>query len=164
LLTSPTSAVAIAHKLADLGFLGTVGSDTLYDPANPSIAPGVTALTTIAPYEANTAAIKRMTVDVHAFKSDQVLTPAVAAGYWSADLFLAILRRVGRQLTVARFQRAANASGFRYAVPDTVGGSSWPAMHAQGIPCGALVQNDGTQYFVAEAYRCGRTIPVRPRR
>jgi hypothetical protein len=35
----------------------------------------------------------------------------------------------------------------------------------QGVPCGALVQSDGSQYVVAEPYTCGKPIIVkRPKR
>ena len=57
----------------------------------------------------------------------------------------------------------ANGGGYSYEVPGTVGRSTWPAMHTHGIPCGALVQGDGTRYFVAEPYRCDPPIPIRAR-
>ena len=138
-----------------LAYTGTVGSDALYDPATPSISNGVTTLTTVAPLEQDTAANRRMAADVRAIKADQVITPAVAAGYWAADLFVAILRKTGKQLTVKRFLAVANGGSFRHAVAGTVGPTTWPAMHEQGVPCGALVQSDGTQYFLAQPYRCG---------
>jgi hypothetical protein len=31
----------------------------------------------------------------------------------------------------------------------------------QAVPCGALVQSDGSQYFVAEPYRCGPSLVVK---
>jgi hypothetical protein len=46
-------------------------------------------------------------------------------------------------------------------VPSTIGTSRWPAAHLQGVPCGALVQSDGSQYVVAEPYACGKPIVVK---
>ena len=160
LLTTPAVAAALAAKLAALGYTGTVGSDALYDPATPSISNGITTLTTVAPVEQDTAANRRMVADVRAIKADQVITPAVAAGYWAADLFVATLRKAGKQLTVKRFLAAANGGSFRHAVAGTVGPTAWPAMHEQAVPCGALVQSDGTRYFLAQPYRCGATIKL----
>jgi hypothetical protein len=60
-------------------------------------------------------------------------------------------------LTAARFLAAANG-GFSFSVPDTVGTSTWPAMHSQSVPCGALLQSDGSRYFVVEQYRCGDPV------
>ena len=160
LLTPPAVAAGLAAKLAALGYTGTVGSDSLYDPAVPSISNGVTTLTTVAPFEQDTAANRRMVADVRALKPDQAITPAVASGYWAADLFVAALRETGKQLTVKRFLATANGGKFRHAVAGTVGPTSWPAMHQQAVPCGALVQSDGTKYFLAQPYRCGATIKL----
>lgn len=160
LLTPPAIAAALAAKLAALGYTGTVGTDALYDPATPSVSNGVTTLTTVAPLEQDTVANRRMIADVRVIKADQQITPAVAAGYWAADLFVAILRKVGKQLTVKRFLAVANGGSFRHAVAGTVGPTTWPAMHNQAVPCGALVQSDGTQYLLAQPYRCGTTIKL----
>ena len=73
-----------------------------------------------------------------------------------------VLRAVGKNLTVARFLRAANGGSFRYSVAGTIGESAWPAMHTRGVPCGALTQSTGTHYLVAVPYRCGKPIKLKP--
>jgi hypothetical protein len=158
-LTAPATAASLAARIGALGFTGTIGSAGLYDPANPAIANGVTALTTTAPLEQDTPATRRMIADVKAIRPDQAVTPAVAAGYWSADLFVAALRATGRNLTASRFLTAANRD-FHHEVPATVGPTTWPAMHTTGVPCGALVQSDGTRYFLAVPYTCGKPVKV----
>jgi ABC-type branched-subunit amino acid transport system substrate-binding protein len=158
-LTSSATAASLAARIGALGFTGTIGSQALYDPANPAIANGVTALTTTAPFEQDTAATRQMIADVKAIRPEQPVTPAVAGGYWSADLFVAALRATGRNLTVSRFLAAANKD-FHHEVPATVGPTTWPAMHATGVPCGALVQSDGTRYFLAVPYTCGKPVRV----
>ena len=163
LLTTGANALALAQQLAALGYTGTVGvGDSLYTPAAPAVGAGITVLTPVAPIEAATAAIRRMTADVRAVDATAAITPAVAEGYFAADFFLAVLRRVGRTLTAKRFAAAVNGGGFAYQVAGTVGRSTWPAMHTQALPCGALVQGDGTQYFVAEPYRCDPPIRISP--
>jgi hypothetical protein len=107
-----------------------------------------------------------MAADVESFAAGTQLTPGGAAGYWSADAFVRVLATVGKRLTRARFLTAANRSTF--SVPATIGRVSWPAMHSQGVPCGALVQSDGARYLVVEPYRCGaplvqKTKPAKPR-
>ena len=62
-----------------------------------------------------------------------------------------------------RFLATANGGATRTRSPGTIGRSAWPAMHTQGIPCGALVQGDGTQYLVAEPYRCDLPIAIKAR-
>jgi ABC-type branched-subunit amino acid transport system substrate-binding protein len=154
-LTTPATVSALAQELAARGYTGTVGAqDALYLPQAPAFGSGLTILTTIAPLESDTAALRRMTADVHEVDANATVTPAVARGYFAADFFVRVLARAGRRLTTARFLDVANRSGFSYAVTATVGQSTWPAMHARAIPCGALVQGDGTGYVVIEPYRC----------
>jgi len=155
ILAVPATVSALAQELAARGYTGTVGAqDALYLPQTPAAGSGLTILTTIAPLEADTAALRRMTADVHAVDADATVTPAVARGYFAADFFVRVMTRVGRRLSTERFLEAANRSGFSYSVTATIGKSTWPAMHARPVPCGALVQGDGTGYVVIEPYRC----------
>ncbi len=164
LLTTSATAFAIAQQLAALGYTGTVGAgDSLYAPSAPAFGAGLTALVPLAPIEADTPAIRRMIADVRSVDSAAVITPAVAEGYFAADFFLDVLRRVGRKLTAKRFVATANGEDYSYEVAGTIGRSTWPAMHTQAIPCGALVQGDGTQYFMAEPYRCDPPIKIKAR-
>ena len=154
LLTSPPATTGIAQLLAQIGFTGTIAADaSMYQPTSPASASGLTVLTPYAPFEQSTPANRRLAADVEAFAPGTQLTPGIAAGYWSADLFLQMLTKTGKHPTRERF--LAVARKFEYEVPSTVGPSRWPAMHSQGVPCGALVQSDGAQYVVAEPYRAG---------
>lgn len=158
LLTSSATAAALARQLTLLAFTGTVATDgAFYQPTAPALADGLTVLVPYAPFEQSTVANRRLAADVEAFAAGTALTPGVAAGYWSADAFLAALGRTGKSLTRDRFVAAVNR-GFSYAVPGTVGRSTWPAMHTQPVPCGALVQSDGSRYLVVERYRCAAPI------
>ena len=165
LLAANASSFGIAQQLAATGYTGTVGvGDELYTPSAPAFGTGLTALTTVAPVESSTAALHTLVADVHAVDAAAPVTPAVVQGYFAADFFLAVLERVGRKLDVSRFQSVANGGRFSYEVARTVGRSTWPAMHVQGIPCGALAQSDGTQYVVIEPYRCDTAVPLGGRR
>jgi hypothetical protein len=163
LLTSSVTTEALARQLTLLNFTGTVATgEALYQPNVPALAEGLTVLVPYAPFEQATAANRRLAADVEAFAAGTVLTPGVAAGYWSADLFLAALRRAGKSPTREGFLAAAHR-GFSYSVPGTVGRSMWPAMHSQAVPCGALVQSDGSRFLVVEPYSCGTPITRRRR-
>jgi hypothetical protein len=164
-LTTPATVSALAQELAARGYTGTVGAqDALYLPQAPAFGSGLTILTTIAPLESDTAALRRMAADVHAVDANATVTPAVARGYFAADFFVRVLARVGHRLTTQRFLDVANRSSFSYAVTATVGESTWPTMHARAIPCGALVQGDGTGYVVIEPYRCVADVTRTPKR
>jgi hypothetical protein len=159
LLASPAATTGLAQQLAQQGFTGTVAVDaSWYQPTAPAIASGLTVLVPYAPFEQATAANRRFAADVERFAPGTKLTPGIAAGYWSADLFVATLAKVGRSLSRERF--LAVARRFEHQVPATVGPVRWPPMHSQGVPCGALVQSDGSQYLVVEPYTCGKPIVV----
>jgi hypothetical protein len=160
LLTSTAVTTGIAQLLAQVGFTGTVAADaSMYQPMTPGVASGLTVLVPYAPVEQSTAANRRLAADVEAFAPGTQLTPGVVAGYWSADLFLQMLAKTGKRLTRERFLTVAQR--FAYEVPSTIGALRWPAAHAQGVPCGALVQSDGSRYLVAEPYACGKPIVVK---
>jgi hypothetical protein len=164
LLTNAGTTAGLARQLTVLGFTGTVGVPAEhYQPTAPGFAAGLTALVASAPVEQATAANQRLEADVEAFAPGTQISSSVIAGYWAADQFLAILARVGRTLTLPRFLSVANGGNFTYGVPATVGRSSWPAMHTRAIPCGALVQSDGSRYYVATPYRCDEPIVVKPK-
>ncbi len=163
LLTSPAATGGLARQLAQLGFTGTVATDaSMYQPTAPTLASGLTVLVPYAPFEQATAANRRLAADVGAFAPGTDLTPGIAAGYWSADLFVAMLQKVGKRLTRERFLAVARA--FTHDVPATVGAVRWPAMRSQGVPCGALVQSDGSRFLVVEPYSCGKPIVVPTRK
>ena len=163
LLTSPATVAGLARQLTLLGFTGTVATgDDAYQPTAPGFADGLTVLVPYAPFEQPTTANRRLAADVESFAHGTALTPGIAAGYWSADAFLAVLAKVGKHLTRDRFLAVAN-DNFSYAVSGTVGRSTWPPMHSQSVPCGALVQSDGSRYLVVEPYRCGESLVRRGR-
>ena len=57
-----------------------------------------------------------MIADVRSVDSAAVITPAVVEGYFAADFFLDVLRRVGRKLTAKRFVATANRGNYSYEV------------------------------------------------
>jgi hypothetical protein len=161
LLSSPAATTGLAQLVAQVGFTGTVAADaSMYQPTTPASTSGLTVLVPYAPLEQATAANRKLAADVEAFAPGTKLSAGIAAGYWSADLFLRMLGKTGKRLTRERFLAVART--FHYEVASTVGPSRWPAMHSRGVPCGALVQSDGTQYVVVEPYACGSPIVVKP--
>jgi ABC-type branched-subunit amino acid transport system substrate-binding protein len=162
LLTDTGRSADLAGQLVAGGSTATiVVGPEFYVPTDPSPANGLTVLTPIAPLEETTAANRRLAADVEAFAPGTVLTPAIATGYWSADLFVHALARTGKQLTRARLLDALNGEQFTYAVPATIGRSTWPEMHTQPVPCGSLAQSDGTQFLVVAPYACAQVAAAK---
>ena len=67
------------------------------------------------------------------FDGDGLLDIA-ATGYYSADMFIQILKKVGPNLTPEAFQQAA--ANFTYSIPNVVGPTYYPAGFQTGPPCG----------------------------
>ena len=90
-------------------------------------------------------------------RAGTVLTPAVAAGYWSPPTSSSTCSGdVGKQLTARALRRGRerrSTSPTRCPARSAV--RTWPAMHTQGVPCGAL----GAER--RHAVPRGRALPVR---
>ncbi len=155
LLTSPAATSGIAgSSRPQVGFTGTVAADDVDVPADdagrrPMASP---CSCRTRPFEQATAANRRLAADVEAFAPGTKLTPGVAAGYWSADLFLAVLAKVGKHLTRARFLAVANGD-FSYQVAGTVGPSTWP----RDAHAGRAVRRTRAERRLA--VRRGRALP-----
>lgn len=162
LLGGPSNVVGMEQAITASGYLGLVTNQIQYAPN--LVAPAVNALvfTQTAPTEsaASNAAMQQLVADVQKIAPDQPIDPGVIAGYWSADLFLAAVRKAGKQLTTGSLLRAANRK-FTYQVADTVGPTTFPGAHALPTPCGALVSSNGTAYAVKVPYSCGRVVPIK---
>jgi hypothetical protein len=164
LVTGAGRTAELAGQLVAAGSTATiVVGNEFYAPGAPTVATGLTVLVPLAPFEELTAANRRMVADIEAFSPGTALTTALAQGYWSADLFVRALDRTGRRLTRDRLLRVLNGDDFIYEVAGTVGRSTWPEMHTQPVPCGSLLQSDGTQYLVVAPYRCALGTEPRAR-
>lgn len=156
------SVAGVQQALGAAGYHGVFTNQLEYDPQLVSSAAGASVMLQTAAYETFLAnpPIAQLATDVHAVAPDQVLNQAVAAGYWSADLFIAALKRAGKNLTVQHLLAVANKD-FTYEVPSTIGTTTFPAAHNKPTPCGTLVRGDGTGFTVTVPFMCGRVVPVK---
>jgi hypothetical protein len=149
------------QALAAKAFAGVFTNQIEYAPYFVAPAVNASVLTQTAPVEAtDNPAMQQLVADVQKVAPDQPIDPAVIAGYWSADLFLAAVQKAGKKLTPAALEKAANTK-FTYEVPNTVGPTTFPAAHALPTPCGALVSSNGTAFAVKVPYTCGRVVPIK---
>ncbi|WP_367046441.1 ABC transporter substrate-binding protein [Streptomyces sp. Je 1-332] len=147
------------------GFKGVITDPTDYDPgllaksATRKALDGVHILLSFQPFEQKTAAMKQFKADIRKTAGEDVpLNMHMMTGYMSADLFLSIAEKAGKDLTVNAFQAAANG----FSDKDTmVGDRSLPKGQKESFGCGALVQlKDGT-YSVSSPFRCYEPIPFK---
>ena len=153
------NVIGISGKLRELGYQGVLTNALGYDPRLVSVLAGATALAAFAPFEsaATNRPMQRLIDDVRAVQPDAALTPQLAAGYFSADLFVKVARKVGKRLTPKRFLGVAN-DDFEWRLKRTAGPTTFPEGHTVPTPCGALVQSDGSAFQVVLPYRCGELI------
>lgn len=161
LLTSFQNTLPLSKKLVELGYEGVITNAIGYDPSLVSTVTGQAVYLQYAPPEQKTAANVQLDKDVQAFKPGAKYTQALLAGYWSADLFIALLEKTGKDLSVEKMLATANGGDFTYEVAETVGKSEWPKMHTEGIPCGSLVVSNGNAYEAKVPYLCGAPIKLK---
>ncbi|MGW7342893.1 ABC transporter substrate-binding protein [Streptomyces sp. NPDC054854] len=146
------------------GYKGLLSDPTDYDPgllakdATKQALDGVHVLLQFEPFESDSAGMARFKADIRAAAGGQdvPLNMHMLTGYMSADLFLAIAQKAGKDLTVASFQAAAQ--GFS----DTgtlVGDRSEPKGQKDSFGCGALVRLKDGKYEVSVPFKCHEPIP-----
>jgi len=151
--------------MAAAGYKGIELDGVTYDPdlltstSTRTEEDGEYSLVPFEPFQSDTPAVKTM---VDAFK--KVAGPGVvpseymAYGYWMADMFIAMLKKTGHDLTSATFQAAT--SDFNYQVPGGVGRVSFPADHSGPSPCSALVEAKGFSFVTKVPLTCYSTVPL----
>ena len=158
---SYSNVAGVQQVLRDASYFGTFTNLVQYDPNLVAQASGASVFVQAAPTEAagNTSAMRQLVADVRKVAPAQPINQSVIAGYLSADLFLAAVKKAGPDLTVGKLIGVANAR-FTYQLPGVAGPTKFPAGHDRPTPCGSLVRSNGTSFQIAAAYTCGRIVKV----
>jgi branched-chain amino acid transport system substrate-binding protein len=152
----------LQNKLLELGYQGVLTNAVGYDPRIASQYVGSSVFIQFNAFESaqqGNTAMQQIIDEVRAVKPDQLLTQPVLAGYLSADMFVQMLKKTGKNLTETRFLRAANRN-FKYELKDVVGSITFPAGHERGGTCGTLVESDGTNYTIRVPFDCYKRVKV----
>ncbi|MEV7277410.1 ABC transporter substrate-binding protein [Streptomyces sp. NPDC093111] len=156
--------IGLFTALKRAGYKGVLSDPTDYDPgllakdATRQALDGVVVLLQFQPFESDSPAMRRFKADIRkaAGGKDVPLNMHMLTGYMSADLFLSIAAKAGKELSVESFQKAA--AGFS----DTgtlVGDRAEPKGQKESFGCGALVRLTNGRYEVAVPFRCYPPIP-----
>ncbi|MER5442674.1 ABC transporter substrate-binding protein [Streptomyces sp. NPDC002790] len=148
------------------GYKGVLTDPTDYDPgllakkATKQALDGVHVLLSFEPFEASTPGMRQFKADIKKASGGKEipLNMHMMTGYMSADLFLSIAKKAGKNLTVESFQKAAN--GFS----DTgtlVGDRALPRGRTESFGCGALAQLKDGAYRVSSSFKCYPPIPFK---
>jgi len=154
----PESDASMISELENLGFKGNDFNFSLYDPRAVAIAKGSDTLVTFEPWEANTPAVQTMRQRVLAVDPKAILGQATLIGYWSAEMFIAALKKAGPNATPASTIKALN-SGFNFGVSGGIGTTTYPQDHTALSTCLSVVTSNGKAYHVAVPLTCPALIP-----
>jgi F0F1-type ATP synthase membrane subunit c/vacuolar-type H+-ATPase subunit K len=165
-VTKPPNIVGLSNSLRNSGFKGiqvnavTYGQSFLASGLSQAALNGEYVYIQYGSFENGSAANKQMLADVKAVAPQQTqLTQDIAIGYYSADLFLHDLQKVGHTLSRKAFLAAAN-DGSTYQVPDGLGNLSYPKNHVSAVPCGSLVQVQDKAFVNKVSLNCFDAVPL----
>ncbi|WP_306333555.1 ABC transporter substrate-binding protein [Streptomyces sp. KL118A] len=147
------------------GFKGVLTDPTDYDPgllaksATKKALDGVHVLLTFQPFEQDSADMRQFKEDIRKTAGENVpLNMHMMTGYMSADLFLSLAEKAGKDLTVDSFQKAADD----YSDTGTmVGDRRLRQGQKESFGCGALVQLKNGKYAVSSPFKCYEPIPFK---
>jgi branched-chain amino acid transport system substrate-binding protein len=162
-VTAFSNVTGIQQKLTELGYQGVLTNAVGYDPRLASQFVGSSVYIQFNAFESaqqGNTAMQQIIDEVRAVNPDQQLTQPVLMGYLSADMFVQMLKKTGKNLTAERFATAANKN-FRYDAKDLSGSITFPAGHTRGGTCGTLVESDGTNYTIKVPFDCYKRVKVR---
>jgi len=153
IVTSSGPVFGLSRALTQAGFKGVSTNAVLYAPQVISLGTGWSVFTGFATPESPAPEMKTVVATLNAggIATADIGQPALA-GYFAADQFIAILKKVGKNLTPERFSKVA--SNFTYEVKDVIGPTVYPASFKAGAPCGQMVTSNGTAFVVTSPYAC----------
>ena len=161
-VTAFSNVTGIQQKLTELGYQGVLTNAVGYDPRLAAQFTGSSTYIQFNAFESaqqGNTAMQQIIDEVRALKPDQMLTQPVLAGYLSADMFVQMLKKTGKNLTETSFLRAANKN-FKYDPKDLAGAVSFPAGHKTGSTCGTLVESQGASYAIRVPFGCYKRVKV----
>jgi ABC-type branched-subunit amino acid transport system substrate-binding protein len=140
------SAIPLISALRSAGYKG-ITVDAVDDSAqllqNPSTAQalqGSYVVTSFSPYPGN-AGMKQMRANAKKYgTSSTVVDDSFAQGYFSAAMFIDMVKKTGKNLTYNTFYKTANNSGYCYNGNGAMGSVCYPIGHTDYTGCVALVQ------------------------
>ena len=146
----PADAFPLSAALQQAGYKGIIHHST-YVPQLVAAAKGDQVGNTFATTESTTPAMANIVSALHAGGVTQIGQPQLSA-YFSADMFIQILKKVGPDLTPQRFQQTA--ATFTYQIPGVIGPTYYPQGFIAGAPCGEVLYSNGTKWSVSVPYQC----------
>jgi ABC-type branched-subunit amino acid transport system substrate-binding protein len=153
LVVAQNNVFGLGRALKQAGYNGIQTNAVSYAPQLTTLADGWSAFTQFATPESTSSEMSDIVATLAAggIDEDQIGQPALA-GYFSADMFVQILKKVGKNLTPENFQK--KAAKIKYSIDNVIGPTVYPASFKAGAPCGQLATSDGTAWSVTAPFDC----------
>jgi len=151
LVVAPSSVYGLGPALTQAGFTGVDTNAVAYVPSLATVTKGWQAFTQFATPESTSSEMAEINSNLKAAGIATVGQPGLA-GYFAADMFVQILKKVGKDLTPEKFQ--AVAAKFKYQIPNVVGPTVYPAGFKAGSPCGQFAESNGSTFSVTADFAC----------
>jgi ABC-type branched-subunit amino acid transport system substrate-binding protein len=152
-LLAPTVDIGVLGTLDQDGFKGTDFNFSLYDPRVVSLAKGGNTIVGQVPFEEATPAVTKMVTQLKATSSSVVLSQPTEAGYITAEMFVAALKKAGPSVTGPSLIKTLNA-GFTFSGGGLAGPTTFPYGHIAQGNCSSVVSSNGTKYTVVVPLSC----------
>ncbi|GAA3076464.1 hypothetical protein GCM10020254_20520 [Streptomyces goshikiensis] len=112
------------------------------------------------PFESANPRMDQFKADIKAASGGREvpLNMHMLTGYMSADLFVSIALKAGKDLTVAHFQNAARSFSDTGTL---VGDRAEPKGQKESFGCGALVRLKDGAYEVSVPFKCYEPVPFK---
>lgn len=158
--------IGLFTSLKRSGYKGLLSDPTDYDPgllakdATKQALDGVHVLLQFEPFESTNPKMDQFKADIKAASGglEVPLNMHMMTGYMSADLFVSIAQKAGKDLTVESFQTAAQSFSDTGTL---VGDRALPKGQKDSFGCGALVQLKNGAYEVSVPFKCYEPIPFK---
>ncbi|MGW3054803.1 ABC transporter substrate-binding protein [Streptomyces goshikiensis] len=158
--------IGLFTALKRAGYRGLLSDPTDYDPAllakdtTRQALDGVHVLLQFEPFESANPSMEQFKADIKAASGGREvpLNMHMLTGYMSADLFVSIALKAGKDLTVAHFQNAARSFSDTGTL---VGDRAEPKGQKESFGCGALVRLKDGAYEVSVPFKCYEPVPFK---
>ncbi|MFB9582540.1 ABC transporter substrate-binding protein [Streptomyces goshikiensis] len=158
--------IGLFTALKRAGYRGLLSDPTDYDPAllakdtTRQALDGVYVLLQFEPFESANPRMDQFKADIKAASGGREvpLNMHMLTGYMSADLFVSIALKAGKDLTVAHFQNAARSFSDTGTL---VGDRAEPKGQKESFGCGALVRLKDGAYEVSVPFKCYEPVPFK---
>jgi ABC-type branched-subunit amino acid transport system substrate-binding protein len=154
LVTTVNNTEKLVSALPAAGYKGVLTNAVLYDPRAVGLTKDNFEFTQFdTPVDTTNPAMNQIVANIKAVGGPNVvITQGMLSAYFSADAFVKVLQKTGKNLTPETF--AAVMKNFTYQIPGVVGPTVYPEAETEGSPCGSLIGSNGTTFSIAVKYTC----------